>query len=99
MVHAVNLCEVFYDFIRAADEPTARAAVRDIESVGVVVREDMDTEFWQDAGRYKASFKVSLADCFTIALASREKATVVTSDHREFDPIAQSNICKIRFIR
>jgi hypothetical protein len=29
----------------------------------------------------------------------RDAATLVTSDHHELDPIAQAQICPIRFIR
>jgi hypothetical protein len=42
---------------------------------------------------------VSLADCFAMALANRVQAELVTSDHHEFDPIAQNGICSIQFIR
>ena len=43
--HAVNLCEVYYDFIRAADSRTARSAVRDLASIGVITRRDMSQRF------------------------------------------------------
>lgn len=57
LTHAVNLCEVFYDFMRAADEIAAHAAIADLESMGLVVREDMDAQFWQEVGRYKSTMK------------------------------------------
>ena len=100
VAHAVNLCEVFYDFMRAADENAAHTAIADLESMGLVVREDMDSQFWQQAGKYKATIrKVSLADCFAMALANRIQADLYTSDHHEFDPIAASGICSVKFIR
>jgi len=100
VAHAVNLCEVFYDFMRAADENAAHTAIADLESMGLVVREDMDSQFWQEAGKYKATVKkVSLADCFAMALTNRIQADLYTSDHHEFDPIAASGICSVKFIR
>jgi predicted nucleic acid-binding protein len=99
LVHAINLCEVYYDFLRTSDEATAYAAVTDLQSIGLVVREDMDAGFWQEAGRYKAGYRLSLADCFAIALANRVGAELVTSDHREFDPIATAGLCRIHFFR
>jgi PIN domain nuclease of toxin-antitoxin system len=33
--HTVNLCEVFYDFVRETNVKTARSAVRDLKSVGI----------------------------------------------------------------
>jgi len=98
--HAVNLCEVYYDFMRTADENTARSAIADLEAKGLNIREDMDSQFWQEAGRYKATIKkISLADCFAMALANRIQADLYTSDHHEFDPITASGICSVKFIR
>ncbi len=100
MAHAMNLCEVYYDFIRTADENTARTAIADLESKGLITREDMDSQFWQEAGKYKATIKkVSLADCFAMTLANRLQADLYTSDHHEFDPIAASGVCSVKFIR
>jgi PIN domain nuclease of toxin-antitoxin system len=97
--HGINLCEVFKDFLQAANEEVALTAIADLESVGVIAREDMDPSFWQSAGRYKAENKASLADCFAIALANRLGVEVVTSDHHEFDSIAEKGVCSVKFIR
>ncbi len=43
--------------------------------------------------------KVSLADSFAIALAQRMDGTVLTSDHHEFDRIADESVCNVKFIR
>lgn len=99
IAHAINLCEVYYDFLRSADEGTARSAIVDLENLGVTVREDMDRIFWQEVGRFKATNKASLADCFAIVLANRVGGELVTSDHHEFDAIAAQGTCRIRFIR
>lgn len=100
LAHAINLCEVFYDFVSAADENAAYAAIADLESLGLVVRDDMDAQFWLEAGKFKATIKrISLADCFAMALTNRIQAELYTSDHHEFDPIAASGICSVKFIR
>jgi len=99
MAHAINLCEVYYDFLRAKDEKTALEALADLESVGLVTREEMNSSFWQEAGKYKVKLKVSLADCFAIALARLENALIVTSDHNHFEPVAHTGICGVKFIR
>jgi PIN domain nuclease of toxin-antitoxin system len=98
-IHAINLCEVFYDFLKVADEDTAQRAIADIIATGIEVREDMDQEFWMQAGRYKATLRISLADAFALALASRADAELLTSDHQEFDPVARQGLLAIRFIR
>jgi len=99
VAHAINLCEVFYDFLRVAGEATAAAAVDDLRAVGLIVREDMDEAFWRQAGRYKARYRVSLADTFALFLAERFGAEILTSDRREFEPLAESGACRVRFIR
>ena len=99
LAHAVTMCEVFYDFLRASGEAAAKAAIDGLRSDGVFVREDMDEAFWTQVGRYKVSCKVSLADAFIIVLAERYDAEVITSDRREFTPVAAKGVCRVRFIR
>ena len=36
---------------------------------------------------YKTSFRGSIADCFLLALAEKESAIVISTDHHEFDVI------------
>jgi PIN domain nuclease of toxin-antitoxin system len=98
--HAVNLCEVYYHVARIRDLPTAARASQLLAAAGVIVREDMDSVFWQDAGQLKAMLaRVSLADCFCLALARRTGGEVLTADHHEFDALVPQGICPIRFIR
>lgn len=99
LAHAVNLCEVFYDFHRKSDENAATAAISDLYAVGIVERSDFDEAFWKDAGRLKAQGKISLADCFAITLTNRVGGTLLTSDHHELDAIAAAGVCSITFIR
>lgn len=100
ITHAINVCEVYYDFLSASDEATAKSVVKDLRAAGIRINKIITTSFWQEAGKYKGTLhRVSLADCFAIALTNRLGGTLVTSDHHEFDPIAQQNICPIAFIR
>src|SRR5205085_8616737 len=91
--HAVNLCEVYYDFVRVADLQTAKAALRDLTAAGVRARRDMNRTFWTNAGRLKGEIRrVSLADCFAIELSRRLYAEIVTSDRHEFEPLAAAGV-------
>jgi PIN domain nuclease of toxin-antitoxin system len=87
-IHALNLCEVYYDFLRATGEDVASSAIDQLRAAGLIIHDDMDEAFWQQAGRYKVSFRMSLADAFCASLAERYGAVIVTSDRKEFDPIA-----------
>jgi PIN domain nuclease of toxin-antitoxin system len=98
--HAINLCEVFYDYHRTSGEADAQSAVARLLTASVLLRDDMDTALWQQAGRHKADYRrISIADCFCIALAQRLNGEVVTCDHHEFDAIVPLNLCPIQFIR
>lgn len=98
--HAVNLCEVYYDFLRSSNESDARGAMSDLFAAGVLPREDMDAALWQTAGHLKVDpGKISLADCFCLALAQRLGGIVLSTDHHEFDPLVPLGICTIQFIR
>jgi len=58
MMHAANLCELYYDFTRAAGVDCGEQAVADFMRLGVVVRDDMDFDFWKSAGYYAALKKM-----------------------------------------
>jgi PIN domain nuclease of toxin-antitoxin system len=99
LAHSVQLCEVYYDFLRVTDEETADEAIADLQTAGVTFHEDMDIPFWQQVGKYKAKHRVSLADCFALALTARMNGELVTSDHHEFDSLDAQGICTFKFIR
>ena len=86
-VHAVNLCEVYYDCLRCHGKDPAEQLLTNLIEAGLVVRNDMDMDFWKSAGALKARGRISLADCFAVALAEREDAVLLTSDHHEFEPL------------
>ncbi len=63
-------------FFRRSDEKTAQAAIRDLYADGVQERKDLSRKFWQRVGQLKARGRISLADCFCIALAQDEFDTL-----------------------
>ena len=78
----------------------AMTALATLGTAGLSLRADMDSIFWQEAGRLKSvQRRSSLADCFCVTLARRVGGEIVTSDHHEFDRIAALALCPIRFIR
>ena len=98
--HVLNLCEVFYDTYRLSGHAGALQALEDLRRFGVIEHSEMPPVLWQQAGTIKALRKrVSLADCFAVALAQHLGATILTSDHHEFDALAAQGVCDIRFIR
>ncbi len=100
IAHALNLCEVYYDFHRASGRAEAIQAIADLARLGIETHSTLTPYFWQSAGDLKALHRrVSLADCFAITLANTYKAELLTSDHHEFDILKDKGVCKIQFIR
>jgi len=78
--HTVNVCEVYYDFVRNSNVRTARMAIEDLARAGIRARRDMGRGFWQRVGGLKGTIrKISLANCFALALSEKLVRDVVTS--------------------
>jgi uncharacterized protein with PIN domain len=100
LIHAINVCEVYYDMLRRNAYTKANALEEMLEGVDIEVFDTLPPSLWRAAGGLKADRKrVSLADCVALALTVQEGGTLITSDHRDLDPIAEAGICPIRFIR
>ena len=97
--HSINLCEVYYDTLRASDEATADQAITDLFEAGVIERNEMDPALWREVGKIKSRGRISIADAFCAALANRMGGKAVTSDRREFEPLAAAGVCDVHFIR
>jgi PIN domain nuclease of toxin-antitoxin system len=97
--HSVNLCEVYYQVLRRSDEATARQAISDLRKMGVIERSDIDETFWEKIARLKSQGRISIADCFCLALAMEVGGQLVTTDHHEFDALVPLGLCPILFIR
>lgn len=97
--HSINLCEVYYDALRAANESAADQAIQDLVDAGVIERGEMDPGLWREAGKIKSRGRISIADAFCAALANRVGGDAVTSDRHEFEPLAAAGVCSVAFIR
>lgn len=100
VVHLLNVSEVYYHIHRRADRQRADRLRVVLESYGLEIEESLVPELWREASRLKAEWRrVSLVDCFALALAIREGAALVTSDHHELDSLAEAGVCQFRFFR
>ena len=68
-MHAVNLCEVYYDCLRQSGEKTADSLLKTIGAMPLKIVDRIDNKLLKETGRIKATEKVSLADAFAAALA------------------------------
>lgn len=100
LVHAINVCEIYYDLYRRDGEEIADGLEEILDAYGFELAEEVPSDLWRGAGKLKGHWgRISLADCFALALAVQEKGTLVTSDHHELDRLAQANVCPFCFIR
>lgn len=97
--HVLNLAEVYYVTIRRNGKAAAEKALERLFDAGIISRSDSDDDFWKAAATFKANHPFALPDGFCLALAQRLNATVVTTDHAEFDPLIPIGYCPILFIR
>ncbi|MDR0654462.1 MAG: type II toxin-antitoxin system VapC family toxin [Synergistaceae bacterium] len=88
-MHNINVFEVYYGVHRAEGEEVATDTLNDIKSLPIAFLSEFSDDALIEAGRLKASYKMSLADAVLVAEASIVRATVVTSDHHELDTIDQ----------
>jgi uncharacterized protein with PIN domain len=100
ILHAIHACEVFYDRLRRGPPEDPRILESMLLTSGIEVDPLIPYALWQEAGRLKARLRrVSLADCFGLALTLREGGTFVSTDHHELDPVHAAGVCPIHFIR
>ncbi|MFH0998227.1 MAG: PIN domain-containing protein [Pseudomonadota bacterium] len=98
-IHAVNLCEVYYDCLRGNGTRTANAFLKTVKTMPMEIVDRIEGNLLKKAGKIKASEKVSLADAFAVGLAIVTKAHLVTADHHEIEPLERSGIVKVLWFR
>jgi predicted nucleic acid-binding protein len=97
-IHATNLCEVYYGYLRSdgadrADEAWQRA----IDILGVI--EAIDAQFMKRVGRWKVDHKLGLADAFAAATAEENACPLVTTDRNDFGAIEAAGALQIVWLR
>lgn len=84
-----------------AGQHFAEATLARIEAAGVqIVGDESFPDLWKRAGAVKSQFRrVSLADCFGVALAVELSAPFWTSDRHELEALQSAGAAEIVFIR
>ncbi len=86
----VNWGEVYYSILRGASQEMAEAKAHEIAGMQIelVPVDADDLELVRQAAAFKATRKMSYADCFAAALAKIKNAELITGD-REFKQLAR----------
>ena len=98
-MHSMNLTEVYYDAIYVSGEEKADILFGIVKNLPITILWNLDTSLIKLVGKYKTSYKVFLADCFVLALANQENATVILTGHHEFDIIENSENLSFYWLR
>ena len=86
LINRINLLEVYYDFYRYKGKKYADDFVKTVKQSVVHIHEFDETIFAQ-AGRLKATYKISLADSIALAQTIVADGFLLTCDHHEFDSL------------
>ena len=98
-MHALNALEIYYGIFRDVSREKAEETLNTIHSLPITLVDDLSEAAFKEAGRFKTTYKISLADAIALAEASVKDAQLVTSDHHEFDPIDARKEVKFYWIR
>ncbi len=82
LMTSVNFGEVYYIVLREFGEKKVNEVEKIIQTLPIEIV-DVDMQLAREAARFKATKKISYADCFAAALAKLRKGEVVTGD-KEF---------------
>jgi len=95
LMASVNYGEVYYIVLRECGTKKVSEIENLIKTLPIEIV-DVDILLAREAGRLKAGYKMSYADCFAAALAKLRKAEVLTGD-KEFKAVEHE--VKIAWIR
>ncbi|MCL2512309.1 MAG: PIN domain-containing protein [Oscillospiraceae bacterium] len=99
IMNKLNLLEVYYDIIRKCGKTSADDMVKTIKDSPIRIKSVITDDVFTEAGRLKASYKISIADSIALAETIVLNGSLLTSDHHEFDVIEKSENISIEWIR
>jgi predicted nucleic acid-binding protein len=91
--------EVYYDVYRSADRETADNVVSELTKHPVTIVSEISDAVFAEAGRLKATYKISLADSIALAEASVSGGSLATADHHEFESVEKREDIQFYWIR
>ncbi|GHV35187.1 hypothetical protein FACS1894187_07350 [Synergistales bacterium] len=98
-MNKLNLLEVYYDDYRAHGKEAANVMLEVVRSLPITIISEITDSVFEEAGRLKSSYKISLADAIVLAEASMCDGAILTADHHELDVVEQNEKIIFRWIR
>jgi predicted nucleic acid-binding protein len=99
LMSVINWGEIYYSIMRGASQEIADSKAHEIAGMRIelVPVDARDLELVREAAVFKATKKMSYADCFAAALAKTRNTELVTGD-RDFKAV-EGDLKKIRWLR
>ena len=98
-INKLNLLEVYYDLFRTYGKERADEIVNEIRRLPIQIFHEISDDVFAEAGRLKASHKISLADSIALAQTLVISGELLTADHHEFDTIEGNEPIVFHWIR
>jgi predicted nucleic acid-binding protein len=99
IMHKLNLLEVYYGLFREYGKTHAEKFLEEIKRSPIAIDHEITDEIFSEAGRLKASYKMSLADSIALAEASVSGGAILTADHHEFDVVEKNEKIQFQWVR
>lgn len=93
-MHIVNLCEVYYNYLRSDGQEEADKAWTKANTILTIIQ-NLDPQFVKRVGRWKVDQNLGLGDAFLAATAEENACPLVTKDHKDFDNVEQTGTLQI----
>jgi predicted nucleic acid-binding protein len=98
-MNKINLLEVFYGIYREDGKEKAEEVLEKISHLPKKVITSLKNKVFKEAGRLKATYRISLADSIAASEALIKKARLMSSDHHELDEIEDKENINFYWIR
>ncbi len=98
VIHATNLCEVYYGYLRSDGSDKAEEAWQKATTILGVV-EKLDAQFVKRVGRWKVEHNLPLLDAFAGACAEEHACALITTDRNHFGAVEAAGALEIVWLR
>ena len=98
-IHRANLGEVYYLKLRAAGRKAADALLAELAKLPLEVADVFDERLMREAAGFKVRFGLLYLDAIAAGWASIAGASLMTTDHRGFAPLARAEALTILWAR
>ncbi len=97
-IHAVNFYEVYYFILKK--QPLFQSVLMNvIKELNIQIYHRIDRRIMEEGANYKVIYRIPMGDSIALGFAYKLNATLLTSDRKDFQEIADLKLVKIKFIR